>query len=371
MNAQREITAAYLLPPYDMYSVDAFCREDESEDRLFYERDRFVSHLDATALKTVQDVIGVLVHEERPVILDLMASWDSHLPESLRPERVTGLGLNRNELSQNPALSDFVLHDLNADPKLPFLDETFDVVLNTVSVDYLVRPFEIFREVGRVLKPGGLHLLFFSNRMFPAKATRIWRDATERERVRMVIHFFENAGAFDSPRLFVSSGKPRPEDDKYAHLGIPSDPVYAVYAEKSGGEEARKTRPDPAILLAGDESSPEAAYRTGEEARKSDVVMPEAGENPAAFVKRTLRCPHCGKRLKRWNIPNNPFSDWDAEYLYVCANVACPYLVRGWRVMTEQGVPGMSCRFVYDPERGSSISLPVMNLNAMNEGLED
>lgn len=368
MNLRIEHPTPELPAPYDMYGPGAFTRNDESDDRIFYGRDRFVSHLDATALKTVEALIGTLVVEDRPVILDLMASWDSHLPGSLRPERVTGLGLNANELARNPALTDFMLHDLNGEGGIPFPDATFDVVLNTVSVDYLARPFEVFREVGRVLKPGGLHLVIFSNRMFPQKATRIWQESTERERVRLVIHFFESAGCFESPTLFVSSGRPRPEDDKYAHLGIPSDPVYAVYAEKSGAERGGRKRPDPAELLA--EGKAGAAGGEGE-AGEGDITMPEPLEDHQAFAGRTLRCPHCGRRLKKWNIPNNPFSDWDTDRLYVCANIACPYLVRGWRVMTEQGVPGMSYRFVYDPKRGSTLALPIMSLQAMNDDLED
>jgi len=36
--------------------------------------------------------------------------------------------------------------DLNVDPKLPFPDESFDVVTCVVSVDYLTRPLEVFKE---------------------------------------------------------------------------------------------------------------------------------------------------------------------------------------------------------------------------------
>ena len=39
-----------------------------------------------------------------------------------------------------------------------------------VSVDYLIRPLEIFKEVNRVLRPGGKFILSQSNRCFPTKA---------------------------------------------------------------------------------------------------------------------------------------------------------------------------------------------------------
>ena len=83
-------------------------------------------------------------------------------------------------------LDERVVRDLNADPRLPFADGSFDVVLNTVSVDYVTRPLELFREVGRVLRPGGLFLVIFSNRYFPEKAVRIWRESSEQERILIV-----------------------------------------------------------------------------------------------------------------------------------------------------------------------------------------
>ncbi len=56
-----------------------------------------------------------------------------------------------------------------ADATLPYEDNSFDVVTNAVSVDYLTRPLEVFREMHRVLKPGGQAIMSFSNRCFPTK----------------------------------------------------------------------------------------------------------------------------------------------------------------------------------------------------------
>jgi SAM-dependent methyltransferase len=58
---------------------------------------------------------------------------------------------------------DWVLHDLNAEPRLPFPDAAFDAATCCVSVDYLVRPLEVFDEVGRVLRPGAPFVCTFSN----------------------------------------------------------------------------------------------------------------------------------------------------------------------------------------------------------------
>ncbi|MEM5788013.1 MAG: methyltransferase domain-containing protein [Syntrophobacteraceae bacterium] len=333
--------------PYEPFQPDSFTRKDESDDRKFYERDRLVSHLDSTALATVEEIIGKLVVEENPVILDLMASWDSHIPNELRSSKVTGLGMNMNELLRNESLRERLVHDLNADPRLPFEDASFDVVLNTVSVDYMARPFEIFTEVGRVLKPGGLFLVLFSNRMFPDKAVKIWVESSEAERVELVRLFFRNSGHFEEPEVFASIGKPRHSGDKYAYLGIPSDPIYAVYAERLGGK-VRSKRP-----------------------RLIEQDSKVSGKMDGRPVRESLLCPHCGERMKKWAVPNHPFSTWDTDFLYICFNDACSYVVGSWKALARQGNPGVSCRFVYDPIRDSAIAMPIVNLNALREGIVD
>jgi len=330
---------------------DAFSRPDETDDAAFYGRDRMVNHLDATALGTVTDWIGRLVIEEHPRILDLMASWDSHLPADLDPAEVVGLGLNANELAHNPRLTERVLHDLNREPRLPFADDRFDVVLNVVSVDYLTRPLEVFADVVRVLKPGGVHLVFFSNRMFPRKAVKVWSQATEVERVRLVHRFFEQSGGFLAPASAESIGKPRPRDDKYAHTGLPSDPVYLMYAEKPGRDPSRPERPRVVV------DSTEGP--TGQ----------EEFERHRAEIKSSLRCPHCGEKMKKWMVPQSPFTQWDNEFMYICFNDSCPYLEGGWRAMQEQGNGGLSYRCMYNPERDTCMPVPVHNLMALRESI--
>ena len=338
---------------YDLtYSGDSFSRLDETDDRVFYARDRFVSHLDSTALDTVERLIGDLIVEKSPAILDLMAGWDSHIPEGVKASLITGLGLNENELESNGRLTERVLHDINADPRLSFDDESFDVVVNTVSVDYMTRPFEVFEEVARILKPGGLFLVIFSNRMFPNKAVKLWRMASETERITFVEDFFRASHAFHDPRLFVSKGKPRPGDDKYAGSLSVSDPVYAVYAEKLGDRGDRPERPVP-------------ASDAGPLWEKEEV------ERRKQTVKHTLLCPHCGERMKKWIPPNNPWSDWDIDHLYGCFNDECPYYVNGWSVMSQQGNPGTSYRQMYNPDRDNFMPFPVRNSKSLKESIAE
>ncbi|MFP4087125.1 MAG: methyltransferase domain-containing protein [Desulfobacteraceae bacterium] len=330
----------------------AFSRLDESDDRSFYARDRFVNHLDEAALNTVSELIGQLVVEESPAILDLMAGWESHIPQHIKPSKVVGLGLNPNELAQNGALTEVVLHDLNHDPQLPFPDDTFDVVLNTVSVDYLVKPLEVFQEVARVLKPGGLFLVIFSNRMFPQKAVKIWQESDEEERVMLVQEFFEHSGSFEAPHIFVSKGRPRPKTDKYAHTGLPSDPIYAVYADRIGGKVSKK-RPDPVVDYVGN------LEQKGIEDRKR-------------AVRENLCCPYCGERLKKWAVPDNPFGQtWDNDYMYICFNDECSYYVRGWDHMYKEGNRSTSYRLMYHPEKDRCMPIPVPSPRALKDGIVD
>jgi hypothetical protein len=351
MNAVRETREETMARLSPMDAPGAFSRLDESDDGVFYSRDRFVSHLDSLALETVEKLIGALVVEEDAVILDLMAGWDSHIPKSLKPSRVVGLGLNENELAENTVLTERVIHDVNKDPRLPFPDKSFDVVLNTVSVDYMTRPAEVFREVARILKPGGVFLVIFSNRMFPQKAVKVWRDASEDERVLLVEELFKGSYLFNSSKVFVSKGKPRPKDDKYAGMGIPSDPIYAVYAERPSVGSERKERPEFRVVFG---SAPDE----------------EALEARKAAIKETLCCPHCGERLRKWAVPDNPFCQtWDNDFMYICFNDACPYYVGGWDYMFREGMGGVSYRLMYNPEKDRCLPIPVPTPHALKEGI--
>lgn len=317
-----------------VFGGDAFARADDGNDALFYARDRFINHLDARALTTVETLIETLVVEPQPEILDLMAGWDSHLPPALDAKRVVGLGLNPRELMRNPRLTERVIHDVNRERELPFDDASFDLVLNTISVAYLVRPFELFAEVARVLRPGGLHLVTFSNRMFSTKAVKVWRESSEDERVLIVEDYFKACAAYEKPRTFLSAGLARPEDDRHADQLQYSDPVYALYADKLGGDPARAARPEPTIVLGSGPSREEV------EARK-------------ARVQETLTCPYCEQHMQPWETPDTPFSEWDVDLVYVCFNNACPYFLEGFEVMRAQGNIGFSYRLVYNPDRNS------------------
>jgi hypothetical protein len=217
--------------PTDFFSDQPFARDDELEDSRFYVRPRLVNHLDDTAIMYVSRLYQRLIPPQSRV-LDLMSSWVSHLPPDLPLERLVGLGMNAEELDRNSRLDENVVHDLNRDPRLPFDDGNFDAVICTVSVEYLTRPDDVFREVARVLKPVGKFIVTFSNRWFPTKAVRIWTELHEFERMGLVLEYFRNTDRFSDLETYSMRGLPRPVSDRYYAQQPFSDPVFAVWGQR-------------------------------------------------------------------------------------------------------------------------------------------
>ena len=196
-----------------------FDRQDESEDAGFYAQPRFVVHIDDATIRALTEAYRELLPESGAV-LDLMSSWVSHLPEDRSFSRVAGLGMNEAELARNPRLDDHRVHDLNLDPELPYPDASFDAVVNAVSIQYLTRPVDVFRSAARVLRPGGVHVVAMSHRLFPTKAIRAWHVLPMRERLDVVRTYFLIAGGYEEPEVLDRS----PEN---------ADPLWLVTAKRA------------------------------------------------------------------------------------------------------------------------------------------
>ncbi len=204
-----------------MFLPEHFARLDEDPDPVFYDMPRKVVHIDDDAIASVKQFFRDTLPTDG-VILDLMSSWRSHWPPDLAKQRLVGLGMNAEEMTENPDLDNFVIHDLNANPKLPFEDVTFDAVVVTVSIQYMTQPVEVFREVYRILKPGGLFAVIFSNRMFPTKAVAIWRSLDDRQHAELIGAYFHQAGNFTQVEA---------QDRTRQGAGY-TDPLYVVMARR-------------------------------------------------------------------------------------------------------------------------------------------
>ena len=192
-----------------------FRRTDETPDTAFYGPPRLLTHIDDRAIAAVGAVYEHLNVAGR--VLDLMSSWVSHFRRP--PLELTVLGMNAAELDANEMAAVRVVHDLNADPSLPFDDATFDAAVCCVSVDYLTRPVEVFRSVRRVLVVGAPFVLCFSNRCFPSKAIHGWLASDDEGHLAIVAEYFRHSGGWTEPEAMLATPP-----------GTPGDPLYAVWA---------------------------------------------------------------------------------------------------------------------------------------------
>ncbi|PZO60303.1 MAG: SAM-dependent methyltransferase [Phormidesmis priestleyi] len=216
-----------------LLKADQRAKLDPTDDALFYSTPRFVTHVDEGFIAQ----LTALYRDRIPPnsrILDMMSSWVSHLPTDIPYAHVEGHGLNAEELARNKQLNHYFVQNLNENQTLPLADCTFDAVINTVSVQYIQYPEKIFAEVYRVLKPGGIAIFSFSNRMFYDKAISAWREGTEASRVALIKHYFEAIPGFGNIETIAK----KPEVPAFLQMlsqftgSGNGDPFYAVIAER-------------------------------------------------------------------------------------------------------------------------------------------
>lgn len=209
---------------------EARTKLDPSDDGLFYAVPRFVTHVDDHFL----DQLTQLYRERlkpNSRILDLMSSWVSHLPDDVEFDHVEGHGMNGEELAKNPRLDHYIIQNLNVTPQLPFQDGEFDAVLICVSVQYLEYPEIVFSEICRILKPGGLVIISFSNRMFYQKAIAAWRDNSDMGRVHLVKTYLKGISGFQEPEVIIKQSE-IPAFLQMLGMGG-QDPFYAIIATRA------------------------------------------------------------------------------------------------------------------------------------------
>ena len=202
---------------------------DSSDDALFYAEPRFVQHLD----EAFRARLTALYRERIParaVVLDLMSSWVSHLPDDVIYERVIGHGLNEKELAANKRLDSHWLQNLNLNQEIPLQSGSVDAALIVAGWQYLQYPEPVAAELLRIIRPGGQLIVAFSNRMFFTKAPQIWADGSDRDHLTTVAE------------VLMAQGWPRPEivaEETRAMgwkglVGGKCDPFFAVIATRPG-----------------------------------------------------------------------------------------------------------------------------------------
>ncbi|MCP9850439.1 class I SAM-dependent methyltransferase [Cyanobium sp. Morenito 9A2] len=203
-------------------------KRDPSDDALFYAEPRFVHHLDVA----FRQRLTALYRERLPpgaVVLDLMSSWVSHLPEEASYQEVIGHGLNPDELAANRRLDRHWVQNLNLNQRLPLADVSVDAVLIVAGWQYLQQPEQLAVELLRIVRPGGQTIVAFSNRMFAQKAPHIWTEGSDQEHLAYVSRGLQAQG-WPSPLLIAETTR---AEGPLGWLGGQGDPFFAVVAKKA------------------------------------------------------------------------------------------------------------------------------------------
>ncbi len=203
---------------------------DNTDDELFYQQPRYVHHLGNSFRKKLTALYSEFLKPHH-VILDLMSSWVSHLPENIKYKRVIGHGLNSSELKSNKRFDHFWVQDLNKknDQSLPIEESSIDIGLIVAGWQYLQYPEYVSRELSRIIKSNGLLIIAFTNRAFWTKSPNIWTYSSEDERIEYVRNVISTNGWRVHKIL-----KEKTYDHKL--LGLitsPGDPFYSLVAKNN------------------------------------------------------------------------------------------------------------------------------------------
>ncbi len=274
-------------------------------------------------------------------VLDLLGGSDRFVPQGavsslLGPEPgAAAAGLHRRLMLR-------VADELNRQPLLPLQGESFDAALVTLDVGALRRPLEVFRELGRVLRPGGLVVVSFGPAARDEAHTRLWSDAGDRDRLMLAEAFLEfSAAGFTAPTSITllegdegvewREGRAPLDDPEAPHAHV----VFAYRDEVAAPHRGRPPFPPP---------KPQPAKT------KDDIRYDEAGR-PC--------CPYCQAPMGRYAPPVTVFEiDYGVDELYVCFDDRCGYYRRSRRWMRSQGHAGFTYRFMLNPATGATGPLP-------------
>ncbi|WP_320667843.1 methyltransferase domain-containing protein [Prochlorococcus sp. MIT 1307] len=202
-------------------------KEDNNDDSFFYAQPRFVHHLDETFRSLLTNLYAEQISQDS-VVLDLMSSWVSHLPQGIKYKRVIGHGLNRIELEKNNRLDSFWLQDLNRDQKLPLDDSSIDVCLMVAAWQYLQYPEEVAVEIRRILSPQGKLIVSFSNRAFWTKAPLVWKEGSSSDHINYVSDVLIS-NSWTSVDVVIKESK---SNGIFSILGMHNDPFFSVIGIK-------------------------------------------------------------------------------------------------------------------------------------------
>ena len=250
-----------------------FDRYDEQPDGVFYEPLRLVTHIDDGAIAAVGELYDRARADRRrarpDVVVGLPLPAAAGVADGARHERrragpqPDGDGGRRPRPQRRPAPA--VRRRARSTPSTC-----------CVSVDYLVRPVEVFADVARVLRPGGLFVCTFSNRCFPTKAIRGWLANDDMRPAGHRARLLRGVGRRSPRRRWPTATRARP-----------GDPLYAVWAHAGRRDGARPTgAATSSACRACPRSSRGASRSPSSSGRRSATRRTGAGRCPASATRR-------------------------------------------------------------------------------------
>ncbi len=198
---------------------------DESDDSIFYSSPKLVHHLDYAFRSRLTNLYREKLHQSS-IILDLMSSWVTHLPEDISYQNIIGHGLNKEELAANNRLDSYWVQDLNKDQIIPLESNSVDYILITAGWQYLQYPENIASELRRIIRMNGRLIVSFSNRAFWHKTPRVWSEGTDEDHLNYISELLHRHNWIITDLISEST---QPIGISRL-LGIKGDPFFSVIA---------------------------------------------------------------------------------------------------------------------------------------------
>jgi len=116
-------------------------------------------------------------------ILDLGCGFGDHAKIYVQKgaKEVVGLDISKELIAmakkRNIKRTSFMTYNLNK--KLPFLNDSFDIVTSSLTINYIRKFNQLFKEVNRVLKKNGFFILSIGNPVFDAAIKRKVKEGYE------------------------------------------------------------------------------------------------------------------------------------------------------------------------------------------------
>jgi SAM-dependent methyltransferase len=114
----------------------------------------------------------------------------------------------------------------------------------------LTKPLEIFQEMHRILRPGGISLMSFINRCFPSKAVAMWLQANDIGRLTIVASYFYYGATWESIEALdlkeMQATPPRPSTGE-----VFSNPASLTAWMNVAAAVAKNNQGDPMFVVKG------------------------------------------------------------------------------------------------------------------------